>query len=104
MGVFSVGEFIRKSDHFFCERARIFVETGQCPTLECEPRQKKREVLARISHKLSTVEPQCHALTALHSVWVLNVLQARFRAQTFVRLAITQPLRLLATKVVRNAG
>ena len=39
--------------------------------------------LAHISHKLSTAEPQCRALTALHSIWVLNVLQVRFRARNF---------------------
>ena len=49
------------------------------------------EVLARISHKLSTAEPQCHALPALHSIWALNVLQVRFRAQTFARLVTTHP-------------
>ena len=43
-------------------------------------------MLARISHKLSTAKPQCRALTASRSVWVLNVLQVRFRAQIFARL------------------
>ena len=44
--------------------------------------------LARISHQLSTAELQCRALTALHLVWVLNVLQVRLRALS---------LRILAT-------
>ena len=48
-------------------------------------------VLTCISHKLSTVEPQCRALPALHSVWVLNVLQVGFRAQTFARLVTAHP-------------
>ena len=39
------------------------------------------------------------ALTALRSVWVFNVLQVRFRTQTFVRLVTTDPW-FLATKVV----
>ena len=48
-------------------------------------------VLARISHKLSTAEPQGRALPALHSIWVLNILQVCFRAQTFARLVTTHP-------------
>ena len=48
-------------------------------------------ILARISHRLSTAEPQCRAVTALHLVWVLNILQVRFRAQTLARLVITHP-------------
>lgn len=43
--VISVGEFIRESDHLFCERPRIFGVEDQCPSVECDRCQKRRGVL-----------------------------------------------------------
>ena len=46
-------------------------------------------LFTRISHNLSTTEPQYRALTALHLVWVLNLLEVRFRAQNLACLVVT---------------
>lgn len=59
--------------------------------------------LARIYHKLSTSEPQCRVLTALRSVWVLNVQQVA-GAPKPLRAFHHAPLRPLATKLVSNPG
>ena len=55
-------------------------------------------LLARISYQLSTAELQHHTMTALRSIWVLNVLKVHLRAQPLRVPCHCAPLRFLATK------
>jgi len=64
----------------------------------------KKDVLARISHKLPTAAKDKRISTALRLKKVLNVLQVRLRAFSFTRLVSTRFSAASLRYSVRNAG
>ena len=63
-----------------------------------------RKSLARISHQLSTADPQCCVLTALRSIWVLNGLPGTLARPNLRAPCHYAPLRSLATKPGEKCG